>query len=80
MRIIPWPGGVSAEVGVSVPHLQARRALGDAPRLFAVTERHLVTTDADLIAWVETKSVPVDYKCRTATKRRSTSSKVGSPE
>ncbi len=69
MRIIPWPEGVSAEVGVSVPHLQARRALGDAPRLFAVTERRLVTTDADLAAWVATKEVPADYKCRPATIR-----------
>jgi hypothetical protein len=68
-RIITWPEGVSAEIGVSVPHLQARRALGDAPKLFAVTERRLVTTDADLAEWVASKAVPVDYKCRTATKR-----------
>jgi len=37
---------------VSVPHLQHRRSLGDCPRLYAVTERRLVTTDADIAAWV----------------------------
>lgn len=72
MRLIPWPEGVAAETGVSEPHLNARRAQGDAPRLYAVTERRLVTTDADLVEWVQAKAVPPTYKCRPPTKRRGT--------
>jgi predicted DNA-binding transcriptional regulator AlpA len=68
MRIIHWPEGVAEVVGVSVPHLQHRRSLGDCPRLYAVTERRLVTTDADIAAWVTGKEVPASYKCRTATR------------
>ena len=69
MRIIAWPEGVAAEVGVSVPHLQHRRSLGDAPKLYAVTERRLVTFDIDIAAWVADKEVPSTYKCRVATRR-----------
>jgi hypothetical protein len=69
-RIIPWPGGVATELGVSEARLQARRAVGDAPRLYALTERQLVTTDADLLAWVQAKEVPVSYKCRAPTTGR----------
>lgn len=69
MKFYTWPDGVAAEVGVSAENLQARRALGDAPKLFAVTERRLVTTDAALAAWIEGKEVPATYKCRAATRR-----------
>ena len=68
MRIIPWPEGVAAEVGVSAPHLQAGRANGDAPALYAITERRLVTTDADLAKWIQGKQVPANYKCRAGTR------------
>lgn len=67
-RIIPWPEGVSAEVGVGVTQLQTRRAQGDAPKLYAVTERRLVTTDVDLAEWIQAKAVPATYKCRPATR------------
>lgn len=64
MRFFTWPDGVSAEIGVSADNLQARRAIGDAPRLFAVTERKLVTTDEALAEWLSSKEVPPSYKCR----------------
>lgn len=68
MRIIQWPEGVAEETGVSPNRLQDRRAEGDAPRLYAITERKLVTTDADLLEWVQAKAVPVGYRCRPATR------------
>lgn len=68
MEIYAWPEAVAKKLGVSDKHLQARRALGDAPELFAVTERCLVTTDAALFKWLEAKSVPAGYKCRPATR------------
>jgi hypothetical protein len=68
MRIIPWPEGVANETGVSTAQLQAKRADGDAPTLYAVTERRLVTTDADLANWIQAKKVPTSYKCRPATR------------
>jgi predicted DNA-binding transcriptional regulator AlpA len=70
MRIFTWPEGVAAAVGVSEPHLQHLRSRGDAPQLYAVTERRLVTTEADLIEWITAKAVPVDYKCRPATRSK----------
>jgi hypothetical protein len=48
------------------------RAQGDAPRLYAVTERALVTTEADLLSWIQAKAVPASYKCRPATTKRGT--------
>ncbi|WP_395699091.1 hypothetical protein [Aquabacterium sp.] len=68
MRIIQWPEGVAEETGVSTTNLQTRRAQGDAPKLYAVTERRLVTTDADLAEWIRAKEVPATYKCRPATR------------
>jgi len=52
-----------------VPTLQRSRAIGDAPRLYALSERVLVTTTADLLEWVQTKAVPASYKCRPAVRR-----------
>jgi hypothetical protein len=68
--VLPWPDAVAREVGVSSVVLQRKRALGDAPRLYAVSERQLVTTRQDLIEWVRSKAVPVEYKCRAATRGR----------
>ena len=45
-------------VGLSVPALQRQRAQSDAPKLYAITERKLVTTGADLLDWVKAKAVP----------------------
>jgi hypothetical protein len=64
--IYAWPEGVA----MSVPALQRARAQGDAPRLYAVTERKLVTTGADLLEWIRAKAVPPGYKCRPAVRRR----------
>lgn len=68
MEIYAWPEAVAQKLGVSEKHLQARRKLGDAPQLFAVTERRLVTTGEALFRWLEAKAVPPDYKCRPATR------------
>lgn len=62
--VIPWPEGVAAATGASVMTLQRRRAAGDAPRLYAISERNLVTTATDLLEWVRAKQVPPGYKCR----------------
>lgn len=70
MRIITWPEGVSAETGVGVTVLKERRAAGDCPTLYAVTERRLVTTDVDLAKWVQAKVVPAGYKCRAPTMKK----------
>ena len=67
--IIPWPEGVSAATGISAPTLERKRSQGDAPKLYAVTERNLVTTGADLLEWVRAKAVPSGYKCRPPVKR-----------
>lgn len=66
--IVPWPDGAAAATGISAPTLQRQRARGDAPKLYAVTERALVTTEADLLEWVKAKEVPPSYKCRPATR------------
>jgi len=68
--IYPWPEGVAQVTGLSAPTLQRMRARGDAPRLYAVSERNLVTTSADLLQWVTAKAVPTSYKCRQAVPRR----------
>lgn len=70
--IVPWPEGVAAATGTSGPTLQRNRAQGDAPRLYAVTERVLVTTETDLLDWIMAKAVPAGYKCRPPTMRRAT--------
>ena len=70
--IVPWPEGAAAVTGLSAPTLQRMRGQGDAPRLYAVTERALVTTEADLLAWIQAKAVPIGYKCRPATVPRGT--------
>jgi predicted DNA-binding transcriptional regulator AlpA len=70
--IVQWPDGVAAATGLSAPTLQRRRSQGDAPKLYAVTERALVTTEADLLEWITAKAVPADYKCRPATVARGT--------
>lgn len=66
--IYPWPEGVAEAIGLSVPALQRQRAQGDAPKLYAITERKLVTTGADLLDWVRAKAVPPGYKCRPSTR------------
>lgn len=65
--IVPWPEGAAAATGLSAPTLQRMRSQGDAPRLYAVSERALVTTEADLLEWIRAKAVPASYKCRPAT-------------
>lgn len=73
MRFLSWPDGVAAELDVSASRLQSGRAAGDAPKLYALTERSLITTDADVLAWVKGKEVPPGYKCRAATRHRTDS-------
>lgn len=68
MRFIPWPEGVAAELNVGESTLKAGRANGDAPELYAVSERRLITTDEALAAWLKAKKVPASYKCRPATR------------
>jgi predicted DNA-binding transcriptional regulator AlpA len=70
--IIPWPEEAAAVTGISAPTLQRMRSQGDAPQLYAVSERALVTTEADLLAWIRAKAVPANYKCRPATVPRGT--------
>lgn len=65
--IVHWPEGAAAATGISAPTLQRMRSQGDAPQLYAVSERALVTTEADLLAWIRAKAVPAGYKCRPAT-------------
>lgn len=67
--IVRWPEGVADALDVSVPTLQRGRAIGDAPKLYALSERVLVTTTADLLEWVRAKAVPATYKCRPAVRR-----------
>lgn len=76
MKLYAWPEGVAEEVGVSAQTLQERRAMGDAPKLFAVSERRLVTTDTALAEWISAKEVPPGYKCRPATRRSGGSAKA----
>ncbi len=77
LAIVPWPEGVAQATGLSTMTLQRGRAAGDAPKLYAISERNLVTTGSDLLEWVRGKAVPPGYKCRPATAgrrgRRSTS-------
>lgn len=68
--IVPWPEGAAAATGMSAQTLQRMRSQGDAPQLYAVSERALVTTEADLLAWIQAKAVPAGYKCRPATVSR----------
>ncbi len=52
LAIYTWPEGVAEAIGLSAPTLQRGRAKGDAPRLYAITERKLVTTGHDLLEWL----------------------------
>lgn len=76
MKFFTWPDGVAAEIGVGAQSLQARRAIGDAPKLFAVSDRRLVTTDAALADWIASKEIPPGYKCRPATRKGSRTAKA----
>ena len=67
--IVPWPDGVAKATGMSAMTLQRARAAGDAPKLYAVSERNLVTTGADLLEWIRAKAVPPGYRCRPPVKR-----------
>ncbi|MDP1649301.1 MAG: hypothetical protein Q8M01_14030 [Rubrivivax sp.] len=67
--IVQWPDGVTAATGISPPTLQRMRSQGNAPKLYAVSERTLVTTEADLLEWVRAKAVPAGYKCRPPVRR-----------
>jgi hypothetical protein len=66
-NIVTWPEGVARVTGVSEVTLNRQRMRGDAPRLYAVAERRLVTTQRDLEAWIASKAVPHDYRCRPPT-------------
>lgn len=68
-NLIRWPEGVAKTLDVSEQMLQARRADGDCPKLYAVSPRVLVTTEADLLDWIKSKEVSEGYKCRPATRR-----------
>ena len=70
--IVRWPEGAAALTGISAPTLQRKRSQGDAPQLYAVSERALVTTEADLLAWIRAKAVPAGYQCRPPTISRGT--------
>lgn len=67
--ILPWPEGAANILGVSSVSLQRNRAAGDAPKLYAVGERSLVTTANDLLAWIRAKEVPPNYRCRPPVRR-----------
>ncbi|PKO27977.1 MAG: hypothetical protein CVU32_01845 [Betaproteobacteria bacterium HGW-Betaproteobacteria-5] len=69
LNIIRWPEGVAAILDVSNQTLQARRADGDCPKLYAPTPRVLVTTEKDLLDWILGKEVDDGYKCRPSTRR-----------
>jgi predicted DNA-binding transcriptional regulator AlpA len=62
--VLTWPDGVAKALGTSRLTLYRMRANGDAPQLYALSERQLVTTPADVLAWVKAKAVPVTYRCR----------------
>ncbi|KPF58491.1 hypothetical protein D621_05670 [beta proteobacterium AAP51] len=68
---LAWPDDAAAFLGLSAQTLQQLRKDGDCPRLYAPTPRCLVTTDADVIEWLQGKEVPSDYKCRPAVRRAS---------
>ncbi len=74
--ILSWPDGVAQAVNMSAPALQRQRAQGDAPKLYAITERKLVTTGADLLEWIRNKAVPTTYKCRPAVQRGTRKARV----
>lgn len=67
--IVIWPEGVAKLAGLSAPALNRERARGNHPKLYAVTERCLVTTKEDLLEWIRAKAVPPGYKCREAVTR-----------
>jgi hypothetical protein len=68
MRVVlTWPEGVAEAVGLSVAQLKVMRSHGDAPALYAASERRLVTFDSDVEQWIRAKQVPTNYKCRAPT-------------
>ena len=75
--IVRWPEGVADALSISVPTLQRGRAIGDAPQLYALSERVLVTTTEDLLDWVRAKAVPTTYKCRPAVRRSKAGAAIG---
>jgi predicted DNA-binding transcriptional regulator AlpA len=64
MDYIAWPKGVAKRIGLSAKTLVKRRLDGDAPKLFQVSPRKLVTTEAELARWVTSKSVAPAGPCR----------------
>lgn len=66
-EIIVWPEGVAEICGVGVPTLKRDQQRGNHPALYALTTRNVVTTRADLLAWIKAKQVPVGYRARAAT-------------
>lgn len=69
LNIIRWPAGAAAILDVSPQMLQAQRAEGDCPKLYAVSSRVLVTTEKDLLEWITSKAVDEGYKCRQGTRK-----------
>ena len=68
-KVLAWPEEAAAFLGLSAQTLQKARNDGDCPRLYAPTPRVLVTTDADVIEWLQGKEVDANYKCRPAVRR-----------
>ena len=66
-RFIAWPAGLAAELGCAPSTLDEMRLRGDHPQLYALTAKMLVTTDADVAAWLQSKAVPPGYRTRAAT-------------
>jgi len=70
LNLIRWPDGVADILGIASVTLNARRADGDCPKLYAPTPRVLVTTEADLLDWIRSKAVEDGYKCRPGNRKR----------
>lgn len=69
LNLIRWPEGVADMLGIAPVTLNARRADGDCPKLYAPTPRVLVTTESDLLEWIKSKAVDEGYKCRPSTRK-----------
>jgi len=65
---IPYPDGIARFLGVSTWTVRQMRARGDCPRLFSITSRILVTTEQEIITWLEEREVPAHYKQREPTR------------
>lgn len=66
-KILSWPQGVADLLGVAASTLNQQRASGDAPRLYTVGPRTLLTTEADVMEWLRSHEVPPGYKARPPT-------------